>query len=290
MSKSRRSALILLSGAALLILLLAMSLPRQVLFQGQPFSLDEAQPNTAAAAPALSNDDLFDTLFRGGMALVLVLVPVYIVYSLLTPNGRRRLIGNVILIIILLLIAQYIQDHPPPPNQQTTEAALGAQPPPESNGIPPSVFPTEPPPWLTVAVIAVFAAAVIAVILLIFWLRNRNQPKADLTMIALVEAAQSTIESIQAGGDLKYTVIRCYQEMMRVVREQRGIAREDTMTVREFEDELISRGLPSEAIRTLTRLFEQVRYGSLPTTDADEAVALGALTDIVNAIGGAKLA
>ncbi len=288
MSKSRRTALILLSAAALFILILAMSLPRLVLFQGQPFSLDETQPATTAATPTLTDDAVFDLLFRGGLAIVLVLVPVYIVYSLLTPRGRRRLVGNAILIIILFLIAQYVHDHPPPQNQQTTEAALGAQPPPESNGIAPSVFPTEPPPLLTVAVIAIASAAVIALILLVFWLRRRNQPKADLTMVALAEAAQSTIESLQAGGDLKYTVIRCYQEMMRVVREQRGIAREDAMTVREFEDELISRGLPKDAIRTLTRLFEQVRYGSLPTTSADETVALNALNDIVASIGGAK--
>ena len=61
--------------------------------------------------------------------------------------------------------------------------------------------------------------------------------------------------------------------------------REETMTAREFEDQLVKKGLPQEAIRTLTRLFEQVRYGSAPPNPRDEVLALECLTDIAKACG-----
>ena len=77
--------------------------------------------------------------------------------------------------------------------------------------------------------------------------------------------------------------------MTRIVKQQKGIERESTMTVREFEDYLVSSGLPQEAIQTLSRLFEQVRYGGTSEDTPQEELALSCLTDIVNAckvIGG----
>ncbi len=104
----------------------------------------------------------------------------------------------------------------------------------------------------------------------------------------LAEAAQNTIESIQSGDDFEITVVRCYQEMSRVVEKQKGIARERAMTPREFEDRLIDRGLPQGAVQTLTRLFERVRYGSAPTGARELDLAVSCLTDIVNACGGVR--
>ncbi|HTP10892.1 MAG TPA: DUF4129 domain-containing protein, partial [Anaerolineae bacterium] len=86
------------------------------------------------------------------------------------------------------------------------------------------------------------------------------------------------------GGDFKLTIVRCYQEMSRVVREERGLAREAAMTPREFEDYLASQGLPRAALNTLTRLFEQVRYGSLPAAAQEEALALTCLTEIAEGL------
>ena len=55
------------------------------------------------------------------------------------------------------------------------------------------------------------------------------------------------------------------------------------MTVREFEVFLVDNGLPKEAIQTLSRLFEQVRYGGTLEDTRQEELALSCLTDIVNA-------
>ena len=73
---------------------------------------------------------------------------------------------------------------------------------------------------------------------------------------------------------------------MRVVKEEKGVARESAMTVREFEEQLVSKGLPEEAVQTLSRLFEQVRYGSMATSTREEDMAVASLNAIVEACGG----
>jgi hypothetical protein len=105
----------------------------------------------------------------------------------------------------------------------------------------------------------------------------------------LAKEAQNAIEALKLGDDLRITVIHCYREMTRIVKQHKGIERETTMTVREFEDYLVRSGLPKEAIQTLSRLFEQVRYGGALADAHQEELALSCLTDIVNAckaIGG----
>jgi hypothetical protein len=152
--------------------------------------------------------------------------------------------------------------------------------------LPPTIFTPNPPSWLTPVITLVASVIVVTVILAVYWyLRQRAKP-TDLALERLAESAQHTIDSLQAGGDFEVSVIRCYQEMSRVVKDEKGIARETAMTAREFEDRLISKGLPQDAIRTLTRLFEQVRYGGMVTGSAELDTALACLTDIVNACGG----
>ena len=77
--------------------------------------------------------------------------------------------------------------------------------------------------------------------------------------------------------------MHCYQEMSRTVKQEKGIARETTMTAREFEAQLVGKGLPQESVETLTRLFERVRYGNLRPDAGEENLAFACLTEIVNA-------
>ncbi len=282
MSKAKRNSLLLLAVSAALVALLAMSLPRLNLAPGQPFSLD--QQTSSVGGSSVTESNFLGWLLRGALAISAILLPIYIAYSLFSKEGRRRLLVNVIMLALLLFIADRVQklpepDKPPQDQTQGSQAQLqnGDQP-------PTAIFPEEPPAWLTAAVILVASAVVIGLGLLAYYLyRERHKPKPAAPLQALAEAAQNTIEAIQTGGDFKSSVIACYREMSRVVQEQRGIARDIAMTPREFEDVLIRRGLPGEAIRTLTRLFESVRYGSAPSgvSEIDQAVAC--LTEIAAA-------
>ena len=117
----------------------------------------------------------------------------------------------------------------------------------------------------------------------------QRHPKSENALEDFAQEAQNAIEALNLGGDLKVTVIHCYREMTRIVKQQKGIERETTMTVREFEDYLVTSGLPKNAIQTLSRLFEQARYGGTSEDAHQETLAVSCLTDIVDAckvIGG----
>jgi len=287
MSQTKRNALLLLAGAGVLIILLAMSLPTLHLFPGQPFSLETAQPTGAMGSTPLEASDLVIWLVRGFIAFAVIMLPVYVVYSLSSSKGRRRLILNIIMLILMLYLADYLHNHPLNNQQQQQEqAASSIQDILGQGGLPSAQFTAEPPAWLTPVIIVVAALITVLIIAAVILIFQRRKPKSDMMLDKLAETAQSTVEAIQSGSDFKVTVIRCYQEMMRVVKEEKGIARQATMTAREFEDQLVRRGLPQGAIQTLTRLFEQVRYGSLPTNPRDEDLALASLTEIVKACGG----
>jgi hypothetical protein len=99
----------------------------------------------------------------------------------------------------------------------------------------------------------------------------------------LAGPAEEAIAAIRVGADLKDTVMRCYFEMGRVLREQRGISRDQAMTPREFEQYLAQEGLPRKPVGQLTRLFEMVRYGAKAVGKREELQAIDCLTAIVNA-------
>jgi hypothetical protein len=95
--------------------------------------------------------------------------------------------------------------------------------------------------------------------------------------------ARAAIESLEKGSDLRDVVLQCYAEMIRVVREQRGLRRDRTVTAREFTDYLVAAKLPEQHVNRLTSLFEKVRYGSKPAAQGDELEAIASLRAIVRA-------
>lgn len=289
MSKAKRNALLLLCVVCGLILILAMSLPNLVLSPGQPFSLGEQQLQVAGTNGPLPGGDALILLFRGIVALALVALPLYVLYSLLTSKGRQRLIADLIVIGILFLLATYLQKLPPKENTQKQDPiSIAGQSTAEPPDLPVSVFVAAPPVWLTPVVILV--SSILVVILIFVGIRFfQRTPETEFSLDELAQEAQNAIESLSDGGDLKLTVIHCYREMTRIVKQQKGIERDTAMTVREFEGHLVSRGLPQDATKTLTALFEQVRYGGTLAGAQEETLAVSCLTDIVNAckvIGG----
>jgi hypothetical protein len=289
MSKTKQTTLILLAIAGVLILLLAMSLPRLTLFQGEAFSLGQPPPGLSQGNAPLESSDVLVWVVRGFVALALICLPVYIISSLMSPQGRRRLIANVVMMALLLSLADYLRNQPLENTKQDQEQTAGALQPVEGEAGPPTaIFSPDPPAWLTLAIILTASVLVVAAVVITIWMIRRRRQVPVSALDRLAEAAQNTAASLQAGADFKVSVMRCYQEMVLVVKQEKGIARETAMTAREFEDQLVKRGLPQEAIRTLTRLFEQVRYGSALPSTRDEDLALSCLTDIVQACGGQR--
>lgn len=285
MSRSKQMSLLLLGIAGVLTLLLAMSLPDLILSPGQPFSLGRSSPEVSGVSDELPGSHLLMYVFQGILALVLILFPFYVLFALLNAESRRRLLANVIVIVLLLLLADFVRNLPREESAEQPEKTittlidwgqLG-----ESN--PTARFSAQPPQELTLVVILAVSVLIVALIGTILWFFARRRKSPVYTLEKLAEEVQKTIVSIRAGDDFKTNIIRCYQEMSQVLREERGIAREKSMTPREFEYQLINRGLPHESIQTLTRLFEQARYSSIPAGTQDKNLALACLNNIVDA-------
>src|SRR5664279_4748162 len=104
MSTTKRNALLLLAGTGILVIFLAMSLPTLKLFPGEPFSLGQPPPGTSAGSAPLESSDLVIWILRGFAALALIFLPIYVLSSLRTGQGRLRLIISIIAIAVLFYI------------------------------------------------------------------------------------------------------------------------------------------------------------------------------------------
>ena len=116
-----------------------------------------------------------------------------------------------------------------------------------------------------------------------FYLYLRFFRKTASTTDQLKAGAEDALSDIQKGEDLRNVIIRCYEDMSRVLNEQRDIQRHQAMTPREFERQLEGLGLPQTAVQRLTRLFEEVRYGNAELGQAAEQEAIFCLTTIAEA-------
>ena len=125
---------------------------------------------------------------------------------------------------------------------------------------------------------SIIMAVLIVTILYSVWHRIQVRRPDQLERIAL--EANSAAADLQAGANLEDTIKRCYFEMSKALHNYQGLSRERGMTPREFESSLQGMGLPEGNVSRLTRLFEEVRYGSKVMARETEHEAV----DLLNAI------
>lgn len=124
----------------------------------------------------------------------------------------------------------------------------------------------------------------ILLVLALGWRLSRNwgKPKEsdEEPLEEFARIAQTSLHDLSKGTQWEDVIIRSYMQMGDVVRERRGIYRQQAMTPHEFTQRLEKAGLPSHPVQQLTRLFERVRYGTYNPGqyEVDEAV------DCLNAI------
>jgi hypothetical protein len=280
--RKRNLTLFFLGLAALAMVLLSAGLPRLVFLPGQPFSVDQAGPSQAVPFENLPGGELFLLLMRGLIALALVVLPFYILFSLFTKEGRRKLLMDAILLIGFYLLANLMarstNDLTPRESQISELPAIPAtaEPGPLATFIPRII------PWLDYAVILGLAALLTVTVAIVLWgLQTRQKPTAEGPLKKIEQEAQQAVEAIQAGEGIRDVVIRSYIQMGRILQEERGIQRERAMTPHEFLEILTRKGLPEKPVRDLTRLFEEVRYGDQSPGQAEESQAVASLTAII---------
>lgn len=284
MTKStKRWALLFLGLAIVAMLLLSVSLPGLEFQPGQPFSLGNAPPPPEAASGLEMPGNFFLILIRGLLALALLLVPVYVIFHLLTPEGRRKLLGDLAVLLMFFAAAEILSRlHRNAPGSQQ-------QPSGEQGGLnlptpgPVATFTAQSTPALEIVVIVAIAFVIAVVIGIFYWLYRRRQDHylEPTSLEQLANEAQNAVDALMAGENIKNIVIRSYFQMSRVLLQERDIKREQAMTPHEFEQTLVEKGLPYEPVHQLTHLFEEVRYGTKQPGKLEELRAIDCLSTIV---------
>jgi len=267
-----------LAIGALIILASGIS---KILFVPEPFFLSsptEKQPIAALGKLSLVGSELiFYVLFA--------LFILAIISLILVPEGRIRLMRLVLLIGTLYLLSQLF--HPRIPTEKLQIVGTETTKPDDSIELQPWITPQpdlnlnlETPAWLVTVAGIGLALLIVSGSAAIFWLIAHQKASTSVPEEISLEA-QAAVEALEAGGDFQDVIFRCYARMSQVLSEQRGVYRESAMTPHEFERVLIKLGFPPEPIRTITHLFEEVRYGSIQQGENGIQMAVSSLNAII---------
>lgn len=287
----RRWTLAWLAVAIVALVLLAGGLSRMPLAPGESLPIG-AFLATFGSAGNVTPGPAFLTAIRIILILFFwIVTPIIIIALVVSPAFRRwfirRIPSYLMFALILYLLLRFLRDMMLANQSQPVESAAGmaAQPPPAASPTFPSVpeYVNHPPQWLVV-VITLVIVAVIGGLIWLFWPRNRDR-HAISALDLLTDEAQSALDDLRAGADVRDTVLRCYAEMSRVLREARGVRRGEDVTAREFEQQLRGAGMGDEHIQRLTRLFERVRYGGRASSQRDALEAEDCLFALVQSYG-----
>jgi hypothetical protein len=269
------------------MLFLSVGLRQVSLAPGQPLPLFGEQSTEEVIGVATPGDDPFLLILRIIFYIGLILVPLLLIYLIFNPETRKKILKDLIRLAIMLLafalLANYIQQ---------MRKQIEGQP---SGGMPvapqmtPSLqetvhFTGNASNWVVIVaslILAVLITLLVAGVIWFFLLRRNRQIDEPLERIA--EEAQVAVDAIEAGGDLRNIIMRCYAEMSRVLSEKRGLNREQFMTPHEFEAILAGKGVPREPVEQLTHVFEEVRYGNRMPGKKEELKAVDGLMAIVEA-------
>jgi hypothetical protein len=266
------------------LLLLAAGLSRLELLPGRPFSWDERQADITSRIGTPAQGSELNDFWKTVITLAFwTLLPLSLLYIILSREARKRVLRDIVWVAATLatlyLLIRALQRFVTP-LQAVESQAQGTLPPSSGELSALAEFVSHPPGWLVFGISVLLIALVLGVIWYLGW-RALRRPPLEL----LVQEAHAALEELNRGRDLKDTVLLCYREMSRVLREQRGLRRARAMTPREFEEHLERMGLHSEHIQRLTRLFEAVRYGAEASSAHEEREARICLEAIVQAYG-----
>jgi hypothetical protein len=286
--------LLLIAVAISSALILAAALSRLELRAGQPFPL-------AGILDALRAGGF---QFSGGISVPPGLIQVIagclwllffisIVAFVISPEVRKGVFRRLVIYLFWLLLffsviralqsnlLQFPQLDPQGPAELLPADLTD---PAEVMPVPPD-FIVDPPQWIVIAVTVTLVAILLGLMWGLWRFFAGPRTKQTTTLEQLTGEAQQALAGLQAGADLKDTVMRCYFDMNQILSKQHNVHRETGMTAREFEIYLAESGFSDDHVEQLTRLFETVRYGRKRPGQKEEKEAAACLTAIVQAYG-----
>ncbi|MBP1693380.1 MAG: putative rane protein [Chloroflexi bacterium] len=267
---------------------LAIGLPRMDFKPGQIYRLPQESNSVIQMFSMASPEQRRFLTLRGLLTLILIVYPIYILISLLTQRGRKRLARDLAILFLLIVFLLWYN--------QTGEKFLSGlgknaviepiQQSSEMGDIPLAVFDPSTAHWIPVVLLAGGAVLLAAMVGSIVWWLYTPGPRGGSTSLAtprqkIAAEAEQAVHAIEAGEEVKDVVLRTYYKLERILEEQRGVLRQQAATPSEFAESMGQYGLPKGAINELTHLFEEVRYGEVKTDSAMQRRALTAFNAII---------
>ena len=236
-----------------------------------------AETTSGSPEPADGSDVLIietENIFKIPFAILFVAFLINIIFRLVKNLNFKSIFKPMVGLLVLILLAVILDQIKINPLTIPT----GGQS--DINIIPPVLYQVEPigdPPKVIIHFITIFLLLGFAVLMfLLVYKTIQRSEKEDL----ISSETGAALKAIAEGNDLGSVIIRCYLQLINIVKDEYGIEREESITQSEFERLLNSRGIPSPPLHELTALFEKVRYGGKMLNEKDEKTALDCLSAI----------
>jgi hypothetical protein len=265
---------------------------RNISFEdAQPIGREEAEP--FSGPPQALFESSGETGGQSRIILYVVLgVLVVLIGFLLSPAARKKMIRIIIRVAfiawgIYFLLKRYpdmfsflfpFLNNRNNRNTQQGEDAL--------TEIAPPVF---TPPQETPLFSYLVSVAVILLMVFLAWKLYRTwqelNPSGGQSLREIAKVARASLRDLSDGRESTDVILNCYFRMSDVVGDKKKLQRDSAMTPTEFAHRLEQSGLPGDAVRRLTRLFEHVRYGGHKAGPNETNEAVACLTTILQYCG-----
>jgi len=283
----------------LLISILALGALLVLSFGLETVTFDEPQPINLPDPDSSTNNGGNNTPALDGVSFELqiglfisILLLAGLIGLLMTAEGRKRFLRLVFRLAVTYWILTYIIKKYPDimtfldldPFTQPNPSTPG-----EAEIIPPAIFtPPQPTPLISYLI----STVLVFVVLFAFWRlykfwKDLHPARPDGALSDIARIARRTIKDLSSGINSTDVILNCYHRMSEVISEKKKIDREMSMTPSEFAVQLERSGLPGDAVRKLTRLFESVRYGNSKAGPAETREAVACLATILDYCGEA---
>jgi hypothetical protein len=279
---------ILLMGLAGLLALdfVAASLANLKFEAPRPYSLPTLPGGEQVGVAAPASDT---TILQYIIYSYLFICIISLIIMLFRPEMRKVLIKRLIQLGLFALAAYLVLSANFAPSE--TENVLNTvEPAPQSSmgnvpGLDDEFAPPQVDPWVQFAVSFGVALAVLAVGGWLAFRLTAKKPQGGVSLDEIAAIARRTVRDLESGQDWDEVIIQCYIRMSEAVSEKRGVYRQSAMTPLEFASKLEKAGLPGEAVRTLTNLFDEVRYGARQADQQKRDLAIAAMNAILSYCG-----
>jgi hypothetical protein len=262
------------------VLLIAASLGAVLLFAGwlSDMTLAPGVPLTQGAAPAGPGqqpqiETIGVILAPPLWVVVSILGGVYLAASLLRRITLRQMLKELLFILAFVILFSLLPPVIPIEPELLPDLMIPEE------AVPLEEIESVPPPPGLVRALQV-AALLLALLLGAALLRRAFQHPSPRQNV--LREAELALTALQEGQELGSVIIRCYLQMQKELAERSGVEVQAWLTPHEFLEKMAALGLPAAPTRTLTHLFEEVRYGRKPAGPAEEQLALRCLDELVH--------